>query len=157
MWHWFENPRSEQNRLINLQPLDNNPNIFVTWLRTVNWEFPDQVFTKASSIEYIGLVEFGAYNSYDKTWNDQRQSFRYNPTLNEDNNISLSLTARTSSGYDEYQLIASGYFYLDQAGETWEIRISGLVYSPNRGILFKLRDHPVDTKRATIQGVNIYY
>lgn len=157
VWHWFENPLSDEHRLVNLSPLDNNDNIFVAWIRTVDWGFPDQVFTKASSIEYIGLVEFGAYSSYDKTWQYQRQSFRYNPTLNEDNNIFLAVTVRQSVGYDEYQLIASGYIYLDQAGEIWEVRISGLAYSPDHGGLFPLRNGSVDTKRGAIQGVNIYY
>ena len=157
VWHWFENPISEENRLVNLSPLDNNDNIFVAWIRTVNWGFPDTLVTVASAMEYVGLVEFGAYSSYDKTWHYQRQSFRYNPALNEDNNIFLAIAVRQSVGYNEYQLVASGYIYLDQAGETWEVRISGLAYSPDNMVLFPLRDGSVDTKRATIQGVNIYY
>lgn len=157
VWHWFENPLSDEHRLINLSPLDNNDNIFVAYARTVNWGFPDLAFTTASAIEYIGLVEFGAHSSYDKKWYYQRQSFRYNPALNEDNNIFLSVAVRQSVGYNEYQLIASGYIYLDQAGEIWEMRISGLAYSPDNMGLFPLRDGSVDTKRVAIQGVNIYY
>ena len=157
MWHWFENPISDEHRLVNLSPLDNNDNIFVVWIRTVNWGFPDTLVTVASAMEYVGLVEFGVYSGYDKAWHYYLKSFRYNPKLNEDNNIFLAVPNRSATSHDEYQLIANGYIYLDQTGETWEVRISGLVYSPDKAFLFPLRDGTVDTRRAAIQGVNIYY
>ena len=157
MWHWFENPISEENRLVNLSPLDNNDNIFVMWMRTVNWGFPDTLVTIASAMEYIGLIEFGVYDSYDKAWQYHLKSFRYNPKVNEDNNIFLAVLCRSATSYDEFNLIASGYIFLDQAGEKWEVRISGQVYTPSTTFLYPLRDSKVDLRRATIQGVNIYY
>ena len=108
-------------------------------------------------MEYVGLVEFGVYSGYDKAWKYHLKSFRYNPKVNEDNNVFLAALSRSATSYDEYQLIADGYIYLDQAGENWEVRISGQVYTPDKSILYPLRDSTVDTRRATIQGVNIYY
>lgn len=157
MWHWFENPLSDENRLTYLSPLDNNENICVVYFPTTNWGFPDLAFTTASAIEYVGLVEFGAYQSYDKTWNYQRQSFRYNPALNEDNNIFLSIAVRGAVGYDEYRLIANGYIYLDQTGKRWEVRISGLAYSADNFGPLPLQGDSANTRKAAIQGVNIYY
>ena len=158
VWHWFENPISEENRLVNLSPLDNNDNIFVMWIRTVNWGFPDTMLTTASAMEYIGLVEFGVYSGTDKAWKYHLKSFRYNPKVNEDNNIFLAVTSNSvAASTNEYQLIASGYIYLDQAGEKWEVRISGLVYSPDTSFNYPLRNNTVNTRKAAIQGVNIYY
>lgn len=159
MWHWFENPISEQNRFVTLQPLDNNDNIFVAWQRTVNWGFPDTLATIASAMEYVGAVVFGVYSSNDKTWHYYRKSYRYSATLDESNNIFLAVPKRPSL-HGEYQLIADGYFFLEKAGEAgerWEMRISGTVYSPENRTLLPLRDKTVDTKEVTIQGVNIYY
>ena len=157
VWHWFENPISEENRLVHLSPLDNNDNIFVVSIRTVNWGFPDTMLTTVSAMEYIGLVEFGVYSGYDKAWKYHLKSFRYNPKVNEDNNIFLAVLSRSATSYDEYNLIASGYIYLDQAGEIWEVRISGQVYTPETTFLYPLRDNTVDLRRTAIQGVNIYY
>ena len=156
VWHWFENPISEANRLVHLSPLDNNDNIFVVWIRTVNWGFPDTMLTTVSAMEYVGLVKFGVYSGNDKAWHYYLKSFRYNPTLDESNNIFLAVPKRPSL-HGEYQLIADGLIYLDQAGETWEVRISGSVYSPENRSLLPLRDKTVDTERVAIQGVNIYY
>ena len=114
------------------------------------------MLTTVSAMEYVGLVKFGVYSSNDKAWHYYLKSFRYNPTLDESNNIFLAVPKKPSL-HGEYQLIADGLIYLDQAGETWEVRISGTVYSPENRTLLPLRDKTVDTERVAIQGVNIYY
>lgn len=161
VWHWFGNPLAVEDNFVNLFLLNDNDNIYITYIEPTNWGIPEALFAMNPPTECIGLLRVRLKKS-DNSEHFFLSSFRYNSMALEPQNVSMhipfSFNHTTSSDIRTFIIIANGAIILDHGNKNFQVRITEQqVYHAFSSAWVTVTGNDPAIRAAAVQGINIYY